>query len=220
MLLLHLPSEWIFICGYSRSKKGLFGLPLKKLTAGAIGCCMYLSTSNILLYPICTWFMQRSCAITINNLVWSRSGNIQVWSFLLFLARFVNSVLVCHTCYNCTKALNFQVFRLKDFCRTSEGLLKDFCRISAGLRQDFWRTSERLLKDFWWILDCTLYGLQNDYKSQPPGLRDLLFIYFTTTNKRVYLMKDDFYRTEISHFNLVFKSLFWELFTAEILFSL
>ena len=35
-------------------------------------------------------------------------------------------VFVCHTCYNCTKALNFKVFRLKDFCRTSSGLLKDF----------------------------------------------------------------------------------------------
>ena len=32
------------------------------------------------------------------------------------------SVFVCHTCYNCTKALNFKVFRLKDFLRTSEGL--------------------------------------------------------------------------------------------------
>ena len=35
-------------------------------------------------------------------------------------------VSVCHTCYNCTKALNFKVIRLKDFCRTFEGLLKDF----------------------------------------------------------------------------------------------
>ena len=33
---------------------------------------------------------------------------------------------MCPTCYNCTKALNFKVFRLKDFCRTSEGLLRDF----------------------------------------------------------------------------------------------
>ena len=36
------------------------------------------------------------------------------------------SVFVCHTCYNCTKAINFKVFRLKDILRTSEGLLKDF----------------------------------------------------------------------------------------------
>ena len=33
---------------------------------------------------------------------------------------------VCHTCYKGTKALNFQFFRLKDFDRTSGGLLKDF----------------------------------------------------------------------------------------------
>ena len=35
---------------------------------------------------------------------------------------------VCHTYYDCTKALNFKVFWLKDFCRTFAGLLKDFCR--------------------------------------------------------------------------------------------
>ena len=34
-------------------------------------------------------------------------------------------VFVCHTCYKCTKALNFKVFRLKDFQRTSKGLPKD-----------------------------------------------------------------------------------------------
>ena len=35
------------------------------------------------------------------------------------------SVCVYHTCYNCTKALNIKVFRLKDFQRTSKGLSKD-----------------------------------------------------------------------------------------------
>ena len=33
-------------------------------------------------------------------------------------------VSVGHTLYNCTKALNFKVFRLKDFRRTSKGLPK------------------------------------------------------------------------------------------------
>ena len=42
------------------------------------------------------------------------------------------SVSVCHTCYNCTKALNFKVFRLKDFWRTSKGLPKDFQRTYKG----------------------------------------------------------------------------------------
>ena len=45
------------------------------------------------------------------------------------------------------------------------------CHNCIGLLKDFWRTTEGLLKDFW------LYGLQNllVYKSQPPGLQDLLF---------------------------------------------
>ena len=50
---------------------------------------------------------------------------------------------VCHTCYNCSKALNFKVFRLKDFCRTSAGLLKD-SQTPEGLLKDFQWTSEGL----------------------------------------------------------------------------
>ena len=46
------------------------------------------------------------------------------------------SVFVCHTCYNCTKALNFKVFRLKEFHRTSSGPLQDFQKTSAGLPKD------------------------------------------------------------------------------------
>ena len=42
-------------------------------------------------------------------------------------------------------------------------------RTSAGLLKDFWRTSKGLPEDF------RLYILQNLYKSQPPGLRDLFF---------------------------------------------
>ena len=74
-------------------------------------------------------------------------------------------VCVCHTCYNCTKALNFIVRR------TSVGLLQDFCRTSVGLLQDFSRVG--LLKDF-----RGLYGHQNllFYKSQPPGLQELFLI--------------------------------------------
>ena len=43
-------------------------------------------------------------------------------------------VSVCHTCYNCTKALNFRVFRLKDFWRTFEGLIH---RTYEGFKKNF-----------------------------------------------------------------------------------
>ena len=42
--------------------------------------------------------------------------------------------------------------------------------LSTGLLKNFQKTSKRLPKDF------RLYSLQNLYKSQPPGLRDLLVI--------------------------------------------
>ena len=75
-------------------------------------------------------------------------GKIFSW-FLAATAALEVQMLVCvsvrHTCYNCTKALNFKVFRLKDFYRTSKGLLKDFWRTSEGLLENFWRTSEGLL---------------------------------------------------------------------------
>ena len=53
---------------------------------------------------------------------------------------------------------------------TSEGLLKDFRETSKGSLKDLWRTSKGLPKDF------RLYSLQNLYKSQPPGLRDLFLL--------------------------------------------
>ena len=76
---------------------------------------------------------------------------------------------------NCTTA---------DFCRTSEGLLKDSWRTSEGLLKDFWRTFEGLLKDSWrtsegLLKDFRLYSLQNLFKSQPSGLRDLFTLPLT-----------------------------------------
>ena len=60
-------------------------------------------------------------------------------------------VCVCVCVTLVTTVLKLEALKFLD-CRTSEGLLKDFWRISEGLSKDFQRT----------------------YKSQPPGLRDLL----------------------------------------------
>ena len=95
-------------------------------------------------------------------------------------------MLVCvslrHTCYSCTKAL-------KDFWRTSEGLLRDFWRTSEGLVKDFWGTSEGLLKegllkDFLRTFNFRFYGLPNllVYKLQPPGLPDLFSVDYSYPN--------------------------------------
>ena len=67
-------------------------------------------------------------------------------------------VCVCHTCYNCTKALNFKVFRLKDLWRTSEGLLKDFRTLDFMVYKIFTNRSPQVFETcsvFWgFYQDC------------------------------------------------------------------